>query len=415
MKDPVSDISLYGPEEAINRLLEHLCPIKETESVSLRDSIGRVASDDIYSDMDVPPFSRSAMDGYAVRSVDVVNATVSDPVRLRVAGKIFAGDSVDPDQGPDDIAGTAYRIMTGGRIPVVYDAVIRQEDTDSGDEVVTIFRSAHPYENYCMTGEDIPKGSLVIRKGTMIGRAEAGVLASLGIAYINVLRKVIINVISTGSEITDVGEPLNGSSIYNSISYGILASLYLPAFDASAMTVPDDKLMISEAIQNVISRSDIVITTGGVSVGQKDLLPSVLDDIGAVKIFSGLRIKPGSPTIGSILDNRPILSLSGNPYAAIVNLDLYLWKMISRITLCERFIPEVNHAILSSDIPKNNIIRRFIRAFVRDGQVFIEDKGHASSVLSSYLRSNCYVDLPQGHNLQKGDKVRIIMMPEAVL
>ena len=170
--------------------------------------------------------------------------------------------------------------------------------------------------------------------------------------------------------------------------------------------------MIADQLKQALETSDVILTTGGVSVGVKDLLPDALERIGAKRLFSGVNVQPGTPTIGSVKDGTPILSLSGNPYAAIVNFDHYFWPLAAKLTGCEAFLPQREEAILRSEYPKTNRLRRLLRARIMNGEVTLPVKSHASSVLSNLLECNCYIDLPAETSVAPGDRVEILRMPE---
>ena len=412
-----SDISrITEVEDAVRVLTGALDPVIGNDVVSLKDATGRILAEDIVAGMSVPSFPKSAMDGYAVRSSDISDASEDTPVRLKVIGCITAGDKIPADiRDRMDFEGCAVRIMTGAAVPDGFDTVIKQEDTDFGEDEVQIFKSQLPFVNYCKVGEDILEGRLIVPSGTRIGRAEAGVIASVGIPEVKVLRKIRISIISTGSEITDVGQPLEESKIYNNIAYLLMASLNKPPFETVYCCVPDDTDRITEAINIAKQTSDIIITTGGVSVGQKDLIPEAIVKVGAVKLFSGLNIKPGSPTIGAVIDGKALLCLSGNPFAATANFDLYAGNIIASITGCASYVPVREKAVLQNEFNKPSNVRRLIRANVNSGKVTIHSKALASSILRSYLGANCYVDIPRGSDIHAGDEVDIIRISEALL
>jgi len=395
-------------EEALCALLEELDQIRDVEWAPLSAFSGRVLAEDVVAPFPVPHFPKSAMDGYAVRAEDVAAASPEHPVRLRVIGEVLAGDSLQALQTGQN--GTAVRIMTGAAVPEGYDAVVRQEDTDYGEEEVEIYQSIPLYRNYCKVGEDIEKGSVVLPAGTKLGRVEAGVLASLGIASVPVLRKLRVKILSTGSELCEPerSEAPPVGRIYSSIPYTLRCSLEEAGFTAEHTLCPDDPDEIAAQLGDALETADVIITTGGVSVGKKDLLPEVLERIGAKKIFGGVNIQPGTPTIGSVKDGKPVLSLSGNPYAAIVNFDLYFWEIAAKLTGCSTFRPVREDAVLQDDYPKENRLRRMVRARTVNGKVYLPAKSHASSVLSNLLDCNSYLDVPPATSLKAGDVVRII-------
>lgn len=466
-------------ETAIKALLKEVTPVPEREQVSLCCATGRVLAEDVRAPFSVPHFPKSAMDGYAVRAEDVIDATPENPVRLTVVGELLAGDdpaSIGRDSSPaaqDDrsfchsnagsdpspvaqdgiftchseaeaelirsedeespgIRYTAVRIMTGAPVPEGYDAVVKQEDTDYGETEVSIYHGVSPYMNYCKVGEDIAKGQVVLPAGRRIGRIEAGVLASLGISEVTVVRPIQVSIFSTGSELIalfpeksgcNAGESdeksKNGTltppvgKIYNSIAYTLSAGIPAAGFTVDFVICPDNTEDITRCVEEALKTSDIVITTGGVSVGKRDLLPEVLERIGAKRVFAGVDIQPGTPTIGSVKDGKVILSLSGNPYAALVNFDLYFWEVIAKLTGCGAFLPERREAELDSEYTKVNSHRRLLRAKEENGKVYLPAKSHASSVLSNLLDCNCYIDLPAKQQVSMGDRVQIIKMPGA--
>ena len=169
----------------------------------------------------------------------------------------------------------------------------------------------------------------------------------------------------------------------------------------------DEKEELKKQLQKALELADVVITTGGVSVGKKDLLPEVLEELGAKKIFSRANIQPGTPTIGSVLDGKVILSLSGNPYAAYANFEYYFWELSSYVSQDESLRVRTENAVLSSPYPKVNKLRRFVRAYAENGRVTLPTAVHASSVLSNMRDCNCFIDIEPGRELRQGDEVRI--------
>lgn len=391
-------------EECLEALLAEIKPIDQTEYVTLEDACDRVLSEDIFADMMIPPYPKSAMDGYAVRAEDTAGADREHPIRLQVAGELFAGDHV---QIPCR-SGYAVRVMTGSYVPEGYDAVIRQEDTDYGEEQVQIYRSITAGTNYCCVGEDIRKGEQIFTQGTHLTALHIGLLASLGIHKVPVYERIKCSILSTGSELMAPGTPLLPGKIYNSIAYMLRASMEKWGISVPCMEIcGDEKELLKEQLQRALQLADIVITTGGVSVGKKDLLPDVLEELGAEKIFSHANIQPGTPTIGSVLDGKVILSLSGNPYAAYANFEYYFWELAAYFTQDASLKVRRERAVLSDPYPKINRLRRFVRAYAEDGRVTLPTAVHASSVLSNMRDCNCFIDIEPGRELHPGDEVRI--------
>lgn len=400
-------------EEAISILEKNLSPLgggtagAAFEEVALCDALGRILFEDVFAPMNVPPFAKSAMDGYAVRAEDVAEAGKEKPVELCVAGELFAGDWKEIPCGKK----SAVRVMTGSPVPQGFDAVVMQEDTDYGQEKVLVYRSVRRFENYCAEGEDIKKGSLVLPKGKRIGRVEAALLASLGFSFVKVRVPARVSVLTTGSELVRAGEPLSPGKIYSSVGELLCASI-----KAAGLAVAQNKILIDDegeikaALEAAIKESDFVITTGGVSVGKKDLLPKVLADIGTKTLFTGVNVQPGTPTTASVLDGKVILSLSGNPYAAMANFDIYFYRAAAVLMGSDSFVPKIVRATLCDECGKVSKRRRFLRARLEGAKVFLPSQNHAASVISNVLECNAYLDVPAGKALCKGDEVCVWSM-----
>jgi molybdopterin molybdotransferase len=392
-------------EECKELLLAEIIPQNETEKIDIDDAVGRVVSDDIYADMNVPSFPKSAMDGYAVKACDVIEASKETPVELKVIGELFAGDYEELVHTP----GVAVRVMTGAYVPQGFDAVIRQEDTDYGMETVRIYTDIKEYTNYCKIGEDIKKGDCIVARGTRLTPGHIGIVASLGINQVQVYRKARIAIISTGSELAEVGEGLKPGKIYNSIEHMLKTAIKAQNLDVVSMEIcRDEEELLSKKLNAAINSSDFVITTGAVSVGKKDIVPKVLSDMGAKRIFKGALIQPGTPTMASVLNGTPILSLSGNPYAALANFTIYFWTAMAKFMNSPSYDVKTGKAILRSEYTKKNRMRRLIRAYAENGEVRLPSEIHASSVIHNLTECNCMIDLEAGRSVAVGDEVNII-------
>ena len=388
-------------EECAARLQEAAVLIKESEYVSLKDCCGRILAENLKAPFDIPRFARSAMDGYAVKAAD----TGEDGVVLRVKGKILAGeyDEITYEQK------TAVRVMTGSYIPDGFDAVVKQEDTDMGIERVIIRKRVMPGENYCSIGEDVKKGATLAEKGTLIDPVMCGILASFGIEHVKVLRRPKICIISTGSELLAPGEPLTAGKIYGSVGYMLYGAVKNAGMQVKGPYIcPDRKKEARKLIREAVMDSDMVITTGAISVGEKDFLPGLLKEMGGETLFKGADIQPGTPTMASLLGGRIILSLSGNPYAALANFEIYFWDTMAAMTGCSAMGCKRAQAVLCDSYKKVNRHRRLIRARAEDGKVFLPSCVHSSSVISNMIKCNCFIDLEAGRAVKTGDKVRII-------
>ncbi len=376
-------------------------PIQE---VSIEDAVGCVLAETVYSEMSVPPFPKSAMDGYAVRTVDLQGASKDSPVILQVQGELLAGDYEELLYKK----ATAVRVMTGAYVPEGYDAVVKQEDTNYGEDCVSVYTEVKPYMNYCKVGEDIREGDVVVRRGTRLTPVHIGLIAGVGKDTVRVYRPVRVAIICTGTELCEAGESLPKGKIYNNISHILAAGIRREGLQVVCRQLcADEENVLTEKLQEALAISDVVITTGAVSVGKKDIVPEVLAGIGADILFRRANIQPGTPTTASVKDGKLILSLSGNPYAAIVNFEIYFWAVVARMMGHESFGVRKETAILQSEYGKVNRMRRFIRARAEGGKVYLPTEVHASSVIHNLTECNCFIDLEPGRNVAVGDEVRI--------
>lgn len=391
-------------EEAIRRLTDKMRRQESTEKVNLVNASGRITAEDIRAPFSVPSYPKSAMDGYAVISEDVTGASKEAPVHLRVTGQINAGDPANFACTP----GTAVRIMTGAEVPAGYDAVIRQEDTDYGADTVAIYTGISKWQNYCRPGEDIEAGTCVIPAGTMLTPAHISVIASLGIADFRVLKPMRTAILSTGSELLEPGLVSDKARTYNSTVYQLQAALtdrHIEVVERGH--APDTIDAIGGFLKRHIGNVSVIITTGGVSVGDKDLMPAVLAELGCEILFRGANIKPGTPVTAGYKDGTVILCCSGNPFACVVNFQVFFWPMAAAVTGCFAFLPKEREVTLMSGYSRPRHLRGYLRARCDGDGVYIPDKGHSSSIMSSAVDCNCMVIQPEQVELKVGDRVRI--------
>lgn len=397
-------------EEAISLMKEHL-PYEKgayTEEVSLMDSLGRIAARDYISPIDQPPFPRSPLDGYAVRAEDTKGAAPSHPVVLQVVEEITAGDF--PTKKITE--GTAARIMTGAPIPEGADCILRQEDTDYGETETSIYQECRAYDNYCFAGEDFGKGDCLISRDTYLSSVELGVLASMGFTKVLVYRKPRIGLFTTGDELVAPGGILEPGKIYNSNLYALWGRLKeLGAEPVIASTLPDTEEGVARAMENILPGIDIMITTGGVSVGKKDIMHEALKLLGAERIFWKVRIKPGTPTIFAMAKGVPIIALSGNPFGAVTNLELLVRPILFEMTGNEDMFPMRKRAVMQDSYQKASNIRRFIRGMYQDGKVYQPKGLQSSGILGSMRGCNCLIDIPAGNQgLKPEDEVEVVLL-----
>lgn len=382
-------------EEAIAQILAVCKEPANTEEIPVSQAMGRILAEDIRAGFPIPPFPRSPLDGYALRSADTCGASPESPVTLTVTETILAGDT---SRIPVS-SGFCARIMTGAMIPESADCVIRQEDTDLGEGQVEIYSSLSPYQNYCFAGEDTLAEEVVMRAGERLSYVHLGVLAGLGLCLVPVFVLPKIALITTGSEVVEPGLPLPAGKIYNSnlaLLRARLESLGLPPF--YAVHVGDSVSDCCEKIRQAAAKgAQLILTTGGVSVGQMDILHEVFSKLPARQIFWKVRCKPGSPALFGLYGSSLLLSLSGNPFAALATFELLARPALAALSGNPGLNLQPGRGTLVNGFDKKSPGRRFLRARYHDGLVSLpETKRHSSGMLGSALGCNCLVDIPAG-------------------
>ena len=393
-------------EQALNILMDHVTHGK-TERKPLEDCLGLVLSEDVYALLDMPPFSRSAQDGYALCSKDSIGATGENPVKLKVTGKIYAGDHLDVQVRP----GEAVRIMTGAMVPAGADCVLRQEDTDEGEDVVQIYKEVEPGCSICFKGEEYKKGHIFLHAGTKIDAAALAVASGNGIMELPVYERVKAAVVSSGSEVVEPGSPLTPGKIYNTNTIYMKARLsQLGARVMMTRTVGDDLEVMAEALKEAADQAELVVTTGGVSVGQKDLTEEALLSIGAKILFHGIAIKPGMPTLAAEKDGVLFIGLSGNPFSAAIP-----FEMLARMVLSEKMSDpslKLRRETLTAvtGFSKDSRKRRFLRGKAEGKEVWLPDQ-QANGQMRSMVGCNCLIEIPAGSGpVKAGDKVEVLWL-----
>ena len=400
-------------EQAVEIIRAQVSPVDETEILGIGRLYGRICAEDARAAFDIPPFNRSPLDGYAFLAQDSAGASMESPTELAVIEDIFAGQWPQKSVTP----GTAARLMTGAPIPEGADCVIRQEETieetDEGSRRVRVFKELSPFENFGRQGEDIERGGVLVRAGERLNYVHAGLLAGAGIASIRVYRRPRVFLLVTGDELwlPMFGAPPPGK-IYSSNHALLPARLGELGVEALVADLcKDDGKAIAGNISQVAQLADLVITTGGVSVGARDLVPEALETLGAETLFHGLNLKPGTPAMFSLYGRLPILSLSGNPFAALATMELLARPALAVLTRNGALELQYENGVLENGFPTPSPGRRFIRGTASHGRVRLADGPHSSGVLGSLRGCNCLVDIPAGTgSLTAGDEVRLVRL-----
>lgn len=393
-------------EQALDILKDYITPGK-TERKSLEECLGLVLAEDVMAQLDMPPFSRSAQDGYAFRSKDSEGASKEQPVRLKVTGKIYAGDFPKKEVNP----GEAIRIMTGAMIPAGADCVLRQEDTDEGEEIVQIYKETEAGCSICFKGEEYKKGHILLRAGTKIDAAALAVASGNGIMELPVYARVKAAIVSSGSEVVEPGTPLTPGKIYNTNTIYLKARLkQLGANVVMTRTVGDELGIMREALNEAASQSELVVTTGGVSVGQKDLTEEALLSIGAKILFHGIAVKPGMPTLAAEKNGVLFLGLSGNPFSAAIPFEMFVREILA-VKMGDPDLKLRKETLTAvTGFSKDSRKRRFLRGKADGKEVWLPDQ-QANGQMRSMVGCNCLIDIPAGSGpVKAGDRVEVFWL-----
>ncbi|MFQ1656520.1 molybdopterin molybdotransferase MoeA [Aeromonas veronii] len=373
--------------DALQGMLEQLACCCDSEQQPLPEALGRVLASDIASPLAVPPFDNSAMDGYAVRLADLASGTP-----LIMAGKAFAGQ---PYQG-EWPAGHCVRIMTGAPVPAGTDAVVMQEETQADGDRITFLAQPEPGQNIRCAGSDIGKGACVLQAGTRLTPREMPLLASLGIATVPVRRPLKVAIFSTGDELKPVGTPLAHGDIYDSNRYGVRAMLARLGCDCLDLgIIPDDPAQLRAAFIRADEEADVLITTGGVSVGEADFTKQLLDELGEIGFWK-LAIKPGKPFAFGRLPRAWFFGLPGNPVSAMVTFDQLVQPALAKLAGKQFERPLQLQAIAVEPLKKSPGRLDFQRGIMSQGPNGLEVRSTGSqdsAVFSSLSRANCYIVL----------------------
>lgn len=399
-------------EEALEILNKNTKALK-SEVVSIKDSLKRVLYGDVKSKINNPPFNKSVFDGYAFKSEDSKGTSKENPIELKIVDEIFAGMWPEIEIK----SGEAIRIMTGAPIPVGADCVLKQEETERHGDLVKIFKEMKANENISFMGEDIKIGETLIKKGKRLDYADLGIMASSGISEVTVYKKPRVLIISTGDEVCDINSTLKPGKIYDSNLYSLSARIEELGYNVLSMEhVGDNIIKIGKAIEKAFEKSDIVFTTGGASVGEKDLMQKVSESIGFEKLFWKIKIKPGSAVVCSKRQEKILISLSGNPNAALTTFELLGKSVLKKLEGEEENINiKREKGILMDSFNKKSPQRRFLRGNViydeKGAKVYITQIKSGNGILSSLLNANCLIEIEKGNEgLNRGEVVNIIKL-----
>ncbi|MED3918754.1 gephyrin-like molybdotransferase Glp [Priestia aryabhattai] len=383
------------------------------ERVSITESYGRYLGEDIIADQNVPHFNKSLYDGFAVRAQDCVEVSNEHSVEFEVVGEIGAGSVFEEEVKPFQ----AVRIMTGAQVPQSCDAVVMLEVTKSyekeGKTYMALSRRASKWEHIALKGEETKKGDVLVSKGTRINPGVTAFLATFGYADVAVVKQPVVGVLTTGSELLDVNEPLEPGKIRNSNSYMALAQIVrsggIPKYLGK---LEDDFDRCYEAVEKALEEVDILLTTGGVSVGDYDYLPAIYEKLGANVLFNKIAMRPGSVTTVAERNGQLLFGLSGNPSACYVGFELFVRPIVRSFLHSPAPHLHKTKAVLNGCFKEPNAFTRMVRGEMTDegGRLLVTPVGmDKSGAISSLAAANGLIVLPGGeHGYDRGIEVDVL-------
>lgn len=399
-------------DEHLQHILDTVTPLQPYDQ-PLLEALGLPICEDVGAPIDLPSFDNSAMDGYAVRREDAEGANEDNPVILAVVGEAAAGQAKAYALSP----GTALKIMTGAPMPSGSDAVVPLEWTDGGIAAVTIRQTPDPAQHIRRRGEDIEAGTLLLEEGRVIGPREVGLLAAIGRGRVLARPRPRVVVLSTGSELREPGTSLAHDSIYDSNSFSLAAAARAAGAIAYRVgIVPDEPDRFSDVLSDQLVRADVVVTSGGVSKGEYDVVKEVLGKLGTVT-FAEVAMQPGKPqgfgTVGE--DSTPIFTLPGNPVSAYVSFEMFvlpaLRRMTGRLPYKRPMVRATTVDAIESAPGKRQLARGIFSVDIRHGAQVQTVGGHGSHLVGDLAQSNALVVIPERTTrIEAGDTVDVLVL-----
>ena len=397
-------------EDALTKFLDHFHPL-EPERVPVLDAVNRVLAEDIVAAYDIPPHANSAMDGYAVRVEDTAGAREDAPRRLRVAGELAAGYTRDAPIEPE----TAIRIMTGAPIPPGADAVIPFEETTRDNDAILVTRRYPHHANVRAAGEDVRAGETVLVKGAVLRPQEIGMLAALGQTDVAVIRRPRVAILSTGDEVVDASQPLAPGKIRDANGYSVAAAVVKSGGVPIRLGIARDRIeeLTAKIRAGLAQGADLFVTSGGVSVGDFDVVKQVLAAEGEIA-FWRVQMKPGKPLAFGTIQGVPLLGLPGNPVSALMSFEMFGRPALLKMQGKTRVAKPTIEATLVDEIKRKDNRRHYVRVRleVRGDETFARLTGdQGSGILLSMVRADGIAIIPEDWTrVDAGTRVRVMML-----
>lgn len=401
---------MISVEEALSRILADITPLDRV-LIPLTDSQGLILAEDVIAQEDIPPFANSAMDGFALLSEDS-KPQDGNPPQLQVTGNIGTGYVSEHALQ----AGTAMRIMTGAPIPAGADAVIQIELTrhrGPNSDWVEVLQEVKPGTNIRLAGDDMRRGQLILPQGTEIGPWEIGILATLGWAKVPVIRRARVAVLSTGDELIDVDQPLMPGKIRNSNGYLLEAAIRRVGAEPHRLGIAQDTVESLRAKFAEAMTYDLIMTSGGVSVGDFDLVKDIMSEQGEIG-FWRINMRPGKPVAFGHIGNVPIIGLPGNPVSSAVTFELFARPLLRKLQGHSRLLKPLVEVVLEDGVADRTTRRNYVRAHVewKDGRFIAHTTGQQGShIMTSLLHANALVIVPEGgKTIAPGETAQAMML-----
>jgi molybdenum cofactor synthesis domain-containing protein len=403
-------------EEALRTYFKKVrIEVLASETIHIIEALNRVLAEDITSDVDVPHYNRSAVDGYAVRSQDTFGASPTNPIVVDVLGTLEVG------QIPDIVVGEleAVKVATGAPIPKGADAVVMLEYTEAvGRNKIEIYRPVTPWQNISRKGEDVKRGEKILSRGTVLQPQDVAILAAVGKVHVKVVRKPKVAILSTGNELVEPKCEIDVGKTIDSNRYFLFVAIKDVGGEPLDLgIVKDDIAEIKTKLSDGLAAADLVLVSGGTSVGEKDFLPGIVNSLGKPGIIvHGVAMRPGKPTALAAVNGKPIILLPGYPVATMMAFNTFVKPLISKLLGISAGKPHgyVIKARIMRRVPSTPGVRDFVRVIVRkvdDGYVAEPIRTHGSGIISSMVKANGLVIIPEGkEGIEEGEEVEVTLL-----
>ncbi len=389
-----------------------------TEKVLLSEALGRVLAEDVVASMDVPPFDRSTADGYAVKSEDTFGAEENRPVVLNLCGRVSVGESSTIIVKK----GFVSEIVTGAPLPSGADAVVMMEHATHRGDVVLVYNPVSKGENMMKAGSDIKKSEKILKKGQTISYGETGILASLGLAEATVFRKPMVAIISTGREIVEPGKPLPAGKIYDINAYTLSSATRACGGEPLRMGIlPDETDKLKSLLERSLDSADLLITSGGVSVGPTDIIPSILESLGKPGVIvHGIAIKPGKPVTIAVVHEKLVFSLPGHPTSSLLMFHILVRPILCAMVGKSKDAQSMAKAVAGSRMFSTKGRRTFIMVNIahdETGKRFaLPIQANLSGAITTLAKADGYIEIPENQQfVDKGEEIIVYLFKHSLM